>query len=213
MLPWLSHPNNCTFFVQNKIIIFTFEDECQFLAINCGFPNFPMFVLLRAGAKVVVFWLMYPFSLYPHLLHTSAFQLGSFPMTLPTIPVLQEKHSLTLSTGPYLVQWIEQKKTGFVSTSFMEQNQKKFTVASMHIVLDNSWYQLHACVVTCQTVRKTMSRVISSWSDAMIGWKVESFLEMLVVPVHCCSSCCSSYSPSWRENGSDFLGQTNFILC
>lgn len=61
-------------------------------------------------------------------------------MTLLTIPVLQEKHNLTMSTGPYLVQWVEQK-TGFVSTFFMEQNRKKITVASVYVVLDNSSYQ------------------------------------------------------------------------
>ena len=70
------------------------------------------------------------------------------------------------------MQWIEQKKTGFVSTSFMEQNWKKFTVASMYIVLDNSWYQLHGRVAICQTVRKTMSRVISSCSDAWMKGRV-----------------------------------------
>lgn len=153
---------------------------------------------------------MYPFSLCPHLLHTSAFQLGSLTMTLPTIPVLQEKHSLMLTTGPYLVQWIEQKKSGFVGTSFMEQNWKKFTVASMYIGLDNSWYQLRACVAICQTVRKTMSRGISSCSDAWV--KVQCSLVMPVVPAHCYSSC-SSCSPSWRENSSDLPGQTSFILC
>lgn len=45
-----------------------------------------------------------------------------------------------MSTGPYLVQWVEQK-TGFVSTFFMEQNRKKITVASVYVVLDNSSYQ------------------------------------------------------------------------
>lgn len=112
---------------------------------------------------------MYPFALYPHILHTSAFQLGSLLMSLPTIPVLQAKHSLTLSTGIYLFQWIEQKKTAFVSTSFMEQNWKKFIVPSMYIVLDNSWYQLPARVDICQTVRKTLSRSVSSCSNAWMN--------------------------------------------
>ena len=92
-------------------------------------------------------------------------------MTSPAVLVLQEKRSLRLCAAPCLVRWIEQKKTKFVST-FMEQNGKKFTVASRYVVLHNSVYQLHAHVAICQAVRKTMSsdQFLLRCLDESLAW-------------------------------------------
>lgn len=81
-------------------------------------------------------------SLSPALAHIG------FPARIPACDfsnhssVTREKQPLFVhSTLPGAVD--RRKKSVFVIISFLEQNLKKFTVASMYTVIDNSWYQLH----------------------------------------------------------------------
>lgn len=156
--PWFSHPNNYTFFYMEQNNNFHFwTQECQFLPINCVFPKFSRICASCGSGRSSYLLTNVPvWSLFPLTAQIS------FPVWIPANDFISHssvtrKTAFMLSAGPCLLQSIEQKRTEVFSTSFREQNWKKFTVASIYVVLDNLWYLLHAHVGMCQTVRKTLS--------------------------------------------------------